>query len=179
MKSSIVAYCNWKNLFSHILTSVLCCFILLFIACDFISHSYYENIISDPLLNGYCEILANLWPWGQDEIVTISQTTSLNAFSFRLRSHISFFPEVRINNIPALVQIMAWYRPGDKPLSEPMMFSLLTHICFTWPQWVIRNDIANVVSDRFWCKNKFYGPQKRLSNILKSFWTSKLNYWMA
>ena len=26
-----------------------------------------------------------------------------------------------INTIPALVQIMAWHRPGDKPLSEPMM----------------------------------------------------------
>ena len=26
-----------------------------------------------------------------------------------------------INNIPALVQIMAWRRPGDKPLSEPMV----------------------------------------------------------
>ena len=25
-----------------------------------------------------------------------------------------------IDNIPALVQIMAWRRPGDKPLSEPM-----------------------------------------------------------
>ena len=39
-------------------------------------------------------------------------------------------------NIPALVQIMAWRRPGDKPLSEPMMVSLLTHICVTRPQWV-------------------------------------------
>ena len=29
---------------------------------------------------------------------------------------------------------MAWRRPGDKPLSEPMMASLLTHICVT--QWV-------------------------------------------
>ena len=26
-----------------------------------------------------------------------------------------------INNIPALVQIMAWRRQGDKPLSEPMI----------------------------------------------------------
>ena len=26
-----------------------------------------------------------------------------------------------INNIPALVQIMAWHRSGDKPLSEPMV----------------------------------------------------------
>ena len=33
-----------------------------------------------------------------------------------------------INNIPALVQIMAWCWRGDKPLSEPMMVSLLTHI---------------------------------------------------
>ena len=44
--------------------------------------------------------------------------------------------KVRINNIPALVQIMALRRPGDKPLSEPMMDNLLTHIYVTWPQWV-------------------------------------------
>ena len=31
---------------------------------------------------------------------------------------------------------MAWRRPGDKPLSEPMMVNLLTHICVTGPQWV-------------------------------------------
>ena len=41
-----------------------------------------------------------------------------------------------INNNPSLVQIMAWRRSGDKPLSEPMMVSLLTHICVTRPQWV-------------------------------------------
>ena len=32
-----------------------------------------------------------------------------------------FVPKGPINNIPALVQIMAWRRPGDKPLSEPML----------------------------------------------------------
>ena len=31
---------------------------------------------------------------------------------------------------------MAWCRPGDKPLSEPMMANLLTHICVTRPHWV-------------------------------------------
>ena len=31
---------------------------------------------------------------------------------------------------------MAWRRSGDKPLSEPMMVSLLTHICVTRLQWV-------------------------------------------
>ena len=37
---------------------------------------------------------------------------------------LKFDPEVRINNIPALVQIMAWRRIAYKPLSEPMMVNL-------------------------------------------------------
>ena len=49
-----------------------------------------------------------------------------------------FVPRGPMDNIPALVQIMAWRRPGDKPLSGPMMVSLLTHICDTRPQWVKR-----------------------------------------
>ena len=53
-----------------------------------------------------------------------------------LRISLKFVPKVQIYNISALVQIMAWRRPGDKPLSEPMMVSLLTHICVTRPQWV-------------------------------------------
>ena len=31
---------------------------------------------------------------------------------------------------------MAWRRPGDKSLDEPMMIKLMTHICVTRPQWV-------------------------------------------
>ena len=31
---------------------------------------------------------------------------------------------------------MAWCRPGDKPLSEQMMVSLLTHMCVTRLRWV-------------------------------------------
>ena len=41
-----------------------------------------------------------------------------------------------MNPIPALVQKMAWHQPSDKPSSQPMMVSLLTHICVTRPQWV-------------------------------------------
>ena len=52
------------------------------------------------------------------------------------RISLKFVPKVRINNIPALVQIMAWRRRGDKPLSEPMMVRLPTHACVTRPQWV-------------------------------------------
>ena len=41
---------------------------------------------------------------------------------------LKFVPKGQINNIPPLVQIMAWRRSGDKPLSESMMVILLTHI---------------------------------------------------
>ena len=53
-----------------------------------------------------------------------------------IKISLKFVPKGAINNIPSLVQIMAWRRPGDKPLSEPMMVSLTTHICVTLPQWV-------------------------------------------
>ena len=36
---------------------------------------------------------------------------------------LKFVPKGSINYIPVLVQIMAWRRLGDKPLSEPMMVS--------------------------------------------------------
>ena len=49
---------------------------------------------------------------------------------------LTFVPKGPINNIPALVQTMSWRRSGDKPLSEPMMVSLLTDICVTRAQWV-------------------------------------------
>ena len=53
-----------------------------------------------------------------------------------IKISVKFVPKGPIYNIPALVQIMAWRRPGDKPLSEPMMVNLPTHICVTRPQWV-------------------------------------------
>ena len=49
---------------------------------------------------------------------------------------LKFVPKGPNNHIPSLFQIMAWRRPGDKPLSEPMMVCLPAHICVTRPQWV-------------------------------------------
>ena len=48
-----------------------------------------------------------------------------------IKISLKFVPKGPINNISALVQIMAWCRPGGKPLSEPVMVSLLTQICIT------------------------------------------------
>ena len=84
--------------------------------------------------------------WGRDKVDAISQTTSSSAFSWmkmfelRLKFHWSLFLRVHpINNIPALVQIMAWRRPGDKPLSEAMVVRLLTHICVARPHCCSEN----------------------------------------
>ena len=49
---------------------------------------------------------------------------------------LKFVPRGSINNIPVLVRIIAWRRPGDKPLCKPTLVSFLTNICVTWPQWV-------------------------------------------
>ena len=92
------------------------------------------------LLNKYSSIQP-LTRWGWDKMATIFQTFS-NAFSwmkmykFWLKFCWSFFPKGSIDNIPALVQIMAWGLVGAKPWSEPMMESLLMHICVTRPQWL-------------------------------------------
>ena len=56
--------------------------------------------------------------------------------SILIKISLKFVPKSPINNIPALVQIMAWRRPGEKSLSEPMLVRLLTHICVTRPRWV-------------------------------------------
>ena len=44
-------------------------------------------------------------------------------------------PKYPTNNIPALIQIMAWCPSDNKPISEPMKVSFLTRICISWPQW--------------------------------------------
>ena len=94
-------------------------------------HTHHENfkflVFRPPI---------NLTHWGWDKMVAIFRTTFSNAFSwmkmYKFCFRLSLFP---INNISALVQIMAWRRPGDELLSEPMMVSLLMHICVTPPQW--------------------------------------------
>ena len=48
-----------------------------------------------------------------------------------IKISLKFVPKGAIINIPALVQIMAWCHPGDKPLSEPMVVSLRMHVCVT------------------------------------------------
>ena len=79
--------------------------------------------------------------WGRDKMATILQMKFSNGFLnenvwISIKIPLNFAPKGSINNIPELVQIMAWYQWGNKPLSEPMMIDLPMHICITRPQWV-------------------------------------------
>ena len=55
---------------------------------------------------------------------------------------LEFILKCPINNILALVQILAWRRLHDKPLSEPMMIILLAHIYVTGPLLVAQSAIT-------------------------------------
>ena len=152
-------------------------------------HQFYITLlerrrvmVSRAWLSTWADYIANaalthiLTHWGRGELDAISQTTFLSAFcwmkmfEFRIKFHWSLFPgfQLTINNIPTLVQVMAWCRPGDKPLSEPMMVSSLTHICVTRPQWV-NQCIINMAAIRFnqllWYSLLIRRPAKCLGKV--------------
>ena len=49
-------------------------------------------------------------------------------YEYRLRFHCSLSPKFELRIFQRWFR-MAWRQPGDKPLSEPMVVGLLTHIC--------------------------------------------------
>ena len=79
-----------------------------------------------------------------------------------------FVPKGQISKIRALLQIMAWCRPGGKPLSEPIIIRLSTHICVTrstmnwyirtWTKWPpffrghFPMDVGERPISKFWLK---------------------------
>ena len=109
--------------------------------------------------------------WGRDKMAAISQTTLSIAFFVNenvrilIKFSLKFVPKGPITNFRALVQTMAWRRPGDKPLSEPVMVSLLTHICVTRPQWVKGYSYDNIHIDM-----KFH-----IQTLLWTFFSERIN----
>ena len=108
--------------------------------------SWYSMVQDYMMLHAICGGLR----WAQNRLNTLRQRQNGRHFPddifkcfflienvpIAIKISLKFVPKGPINYIPALVQIMAWRRPGYKPLSEPMMVCLTTHICVTRPQWV-------------------------------------------
>ena len=108
----------------------------------------------------------------------------LNAnIHIRIKISLKFIHKGPIRNIPALVQIMAWRRPCDKPLSEPMVVNLPTHICVTRPQWVKQplplcisvtrmasSSLNNVSNELLHCDSKPQpGPRLNIKTVLSTY----------
>ena len=106
----------------------------------FIEENTFENVVCEILfISSRPQCVNSLRPRqnGRHLAADIFKRIFMNEnVRISIKFSLKFVPKGPINNIPALVQIMAWRRPGDKPLSEPVMVSLLTHICITRPQWV-------------------------------------------
>ena len=91
---------------------------------------------------GLIHYLVVLPHWSRDKLTAVFQMTFscvsffIKMYELRLKFYFKFVSKGQISNIPALVQIMTWCGPGDKPLSESMMVNLLTHIWVTRPQLI-------------------------------------------
>ena len=72
---------------------------------------------------------------------------------------------------------MAWCRVGDKPLSEPMVVSLLTHICVTRPQWVNHYSHVTWASWHLKSSSTWFFFQKLVQAISKEN-MEVLHYWL-
>ena len=129
---SIPLICFWHThlQLKHVtwnVRTVVSCFVLLCL--------YYEFPVE------LCDLFNTLRPWQNgrhfaDDIFTrIFVNENL---WIPIKISLKFVPRGSINNMPALIRIMAWCRPGDKPLSEPMMVNSPTYICVTRPPWVNR-----------------------------------------
>ena len=111
-------------------------------ACDLTGSWLYVSILQSPSL---CNAIQ----------ITGPCLLAIKNVRISIKISLKFVPKGPINNNPVLVQIMAWRRPGHKPLSEPMMVCLLMHIWITRPQWVnifIANtgDVWSIPSVRIW-----------------------------
>ena len=104
--------------------------------------SHWKTLITYlmPLTNSGRDTMATIFPDDIFKCIFLNENVWIS-----IEISLNFVPMGPINNISAMVQIMAWCRPGDKPLSEPMMVSLLAHICVTRPKWV--NTLQDITLD--------------------------------
>ena len=108
----------------------------------------------------------NCYHFGDDilKYILLIETASIS-----LKILLTFVPKIRINNILALVQMMPWRRPGDKLLSEPMMVSILTHICIS------RSQCGH---EWMWSQNDKTSSMKLHGLISREQLSSLYHYWL-
>ena len=79
--------------------------------------------------------------YGWDKMVAIFQTTFSNEFSWM---------KMYYHGLKFHWNVLLGVQTGAKPLSEPMMINVLTHMCVTRPQWINKCAILSKCDFNFW-----------------------------
>ena len=69
---------------------------------------------------------------------------------------------------------MAWRRPGDKSLSEPMMVRLSTHICVTRPQWVNKKHSVQTTEEQRNVWSRALKMKKKYNDVIMRAMASQI-----
>ena len=103
------------------------------------------------LISNWYEGITTLRPMQYGRLLQMLFSTAFSSMKMsEFHYNVSLGPISKgsINTIPALIHMMAWHRPGNKPLAEPMMVGLLAHICVTQLQRVnIQSRAFNISRD--------------------------------
>ena len=92
-----------------------------------------------------------------------------------IKMSLKLVPKSPIKIIPALVQIMAWCWPGDKPLSEPMVVRSLKHMRHAGDEWVEKKTrmyftvICGIIYNSqhcIMCRNTWYLTTSLLRHVI-------------
>ena len=76
-----------------------------------------------------------------DKMAAILADVLFKCIFMNENDRITFVPMSPIDNMPALVQLMAWRRTGDKPLSEPMLTRFTDAYMRHKGRWVNREEM--------------------------------------
>ena len=82
---------------------------------------------------------------------------------------IKFVPKGPTNNIATFVQVMAWLRPGDKPLAQPRMVRLQRHIWVTRPKWFNTYQLDNIFKCIFLHGKKWFFAKISLMFVISNW----------
>ena len=108
----------------------------IYVSCSIVWHSLVTSTLGADISRwGREERWYRITHWGRDKIDTSSGRHFQMHFEWKCMNFVKISLKF-VPNIPAFVQIMARSRPGDKPLSQPIVVSLPTHKFITRPQWV-------------------------------------------
>ena len=150
----------------------------------------FAELLTNEFTNGmFGRVLPALTHWGRDILKYFFLNENI---WIPINILLKFVPKGPINNAPTLVQIMAWRCPGNKPLSEPVIVSLLMHISLGLNELILTmqhcvdSGLVSFIRQRYFDALVFprgltiyfvWEPSNWSNWLLRSFWWVLLPLW--